>query len=218
MLILLAGREQHDVLPDLGPLPSLLGEQDGDDDEHAIEHHRVDDIFVDAREVSPSLVHDGTKNSESSSTPPIVLTLRARWHPGLSSAHANLVLSASSSARAAYQLYLHRRDYEAQLRREGRGEDTDGPDSDDEGESGKADLGEERGGVDADWENTDQNGEQSGQGMDEIEGQRDGTRKRKGGSLRWVRHNAKVFGRRLKKKREHGTGDIAPETEIQAAL
>ncbi|KPV73131.1 uncharacterized protein RHOBADRAFT_55353 [Rhodotorula graminis WP1] len=181
-------RDKKAVLPEPGPLPSLKGKVRDDDD--------LSSSRSPADSPRPPPSHRDDDN------PPIILTLRARFVPGLSSLHGDVVLSASSSARAAYQLYLHRRDYEAQLRASaehaGASSDEHAPD------------GEE-------WETaTDAGGEGGAAG--EIVPQRDGTRSRKGGSFRWVRHNAKVLARKVKKARAHQLNEPKPETEIQASL
>ncbi|BGP51938.1 hypothetical protein JCM10450v2_007898 [Rhodotorula kratochvilovae] len=184
-------RERLTVLPDPGPLPSLKRKEgDSSGGEH----------FVDAPSAPPTRASDNGVQDDTPSDAPVILTLSTRFVPGLSSLHANLVLSAFSSARAAYQLYLNRRDYEAQQRADAGAGEAEG-----------------RGGVDAEWETaTDAGG--PGGSADEIEPKRDGTRARKGGSLRWVRHNAKLLTRKVKKARQHKLSEPAPETEIQASL
>ncbi|GAA5822275.1 hypothetical protein JCM3770_002512 [Rhodotorula araucariae] len=185
-------RQRLEVLPDPGPLPVLKrkeGDASGDD-------------FVDAPSVPLRGGADVAPQAQKGlpDEAPIVLTLRTRFIPGLSSLHANLVFSASSSARAAYQLHLNRRDYEAQQQ-----------------DRANVGIGAEHGGADADWETaTDAGG--PGGSADEIEPRRDGTRARKGGSLRWVRHNAKLLTRKVKKARQHKLSEPAPETEVQASL
>ncbi|GAA5842898.1 hypothetical protein JCM9279_004022 [Rhodotorula babjevae] len=183
-------RNKKAVLPEPGPLPSLKGEVKDDADSPSSSPPADSPP-------QPPRHHDGEDDDA-----PIILTLRARFIPGLSSLHADVVLSASSSARAAYQLYLHRRDYEAQLRASaehgGAASDERAPDAED-------------------WETaTDAGGD--GGAATEIEPRRDGTRSRKGGSLRWVRHNAKVLTRKIKKARAHQLAEPKPETEIQASL
>lgn len=192
----LARRGKEDFLPRPVPLPKVKGkdQEDGDGDGHANDTPAPDD---DDETVSGNSDSD---NNDADAAP-IILTLRVRFVPGLSSRHANLVLSASSSARAAYHLYLHRRDYESQLRAADGGED--------------AAVAEPAPGDE--WETaTDAGG--SGGAAAEIQPRRDGTRARKGGSLRWVRHNAKVLTRKVKKARAHQLNEPAPETEIQASL
>ncbi|GAA5895479.1 hypothetical protein JCM8208_005245 [Rhodotorula glutinis] len=175
-------RDKKAVLPEPGPLPSLKG--------------KVDDSPPSSPSHTDSPPHAPPRpEDDDDGDAPIILTLRARFIPGLSSLHADVVLSASSSARAAYQLYLHRRDYEAQLRASA---DEHAPDGDD-------------------WETATDAGGEGGAAV-EIEPKRDGTRSRKGGSLRWIRHNAKVLTRKVKKARAHQLSEPEPETEIQASL
>ncbi|GAA5891821.1 hypothetical protein JCM6882_007373 [Rhodosporidiobolus microsporus] len=152
----------------------------------------------------------------SSSTPP-TLTLHLRWRPGLSSHHASLVLSASSAARASYQLYLHRVDHEAALRREQREEREREWDGEGGGAGARAEKEEEE------WE------EEEEERREELHGPRKelevkprtdggGKRRRKGGTLRWAWHTAKVATHRLGKARHHHIDDPKPETELQSAL
>ncbi|GAA5834329.1 hypothetical protein JCM11251_007960 [Rhodosporidiobolus azoricus] len=173
---------------------------------------------------SPAFASNSPSSGPCASTEPAsdaspgaapTLTLRLRWYPGLSSHHASLVLSSSSASRAAYQLYLHRVDHDAALRRETRDE--------------KAVLGE----GDGDWEEEaemDEEGKVEQQETKNLTGsgakkqlevvprKEGGGRRRKGGTLRWAWHTAKVATHRLGKARYHHMEDPKPETELQSAL
>lgn len=142
----------------------------------------------------------------SSNTEKLVLTLHARWRPGMSTTHADLVMATSSSARAAYELYLYKKDRgESTLAKQPRIASTSETTSDDYG-----------GDTSLDWEDDDEEGEE-GQ-VEEIENRKDGTRTRKGGTFRWIKHGAKVAKGRLQGIRQHQLSEMAPETELQSAL
>lgn len=137
-----------------------------------------------------------------------VLNLNLRWRPGMSTTHSTVVLSASSAARTAYQLYLYKHDTEAQSRREKRGERqrSGGAEAtDDDAKSVNTSAG---------WSSESEDDV----GAEEIEEKKDGTRTRKGGTIRWIKHGAKVAQKKFKKTKDHGLTDPAPDTELQAAL
>ncbi|BGP20364.1 hypothetical protein JCM10213_002327 [Rhodosporidiobolus nylandii] len=162
--------------------------------------------------------HDPPSSSSPESAPADLssrptLILRLRWRPGVSIHHSDLVLSSSSAARASYQLFLHRQDHLASLRQDKRearamGQDA-GPGT---GPGGAAWEGAE-GANGGDWESS---GEE--EGKPEIVPKGDGRRTRKGGTLRWMAHSAKVATRRLADTRHHHIDDPKPETELQSAL
>lgn len=141
----------------------------------------------------------------------LVLTLHARWRPGMSTTHADLVMATSSSARAAYELYLYKKDRGESSPAKQHRDSTSAP----EDAAGDASV---------DWED-DEDGDGGGGGaadppghVDEIENKKDGTRTRKGGTFRWLKHGAKVAKGRIRGIRHHQLSEMAPETELQAAL
>ncbi|GAA5880035.1 hypothetical protein JCM3774_004543 [Rhodotorula dairenensis] len=180
-------------LPSPYPLPQLQidDESPSDDASPSIAGHQC-----------PNGVRDGD-------TGKLVLTLHARWRPGMSTTHADLVMATSSSARAAYELYLYKKDRgetsPAKQRQDSTGEEGEAADA---SVDSWEDDDDEEGGAAADH---------CGQ-VDEIEDKKDGTRTRKGGTLRWIKHGAKVAKGRIKGIRQHQLSEMAPETELQAAL
>ncbi|GAA6039548.1 hypothetical protein JCM8097_008383 [Rhodosporidiobolus ruineniae] len=161
----------------------------------------------------PSLSSSSPSADSPSRTRTLHLTLR--WRPGISSHHSDLVLSSSSAARASYQLYLHREDHAAQQRRERR-EDR----RYEQGRAGGMGVGvkEEEGRESWESDSEDEKEAKGMQGKTEIVAKGDGRRKRKGGTLRWAGHVAKVATRRFAKARHHHVDDPKPETELQSAL
>ncbi|GAA5859255.1 hypothetical protein JCM8547_008941 [Rhodosporidiobolus lusitaniae] len=160
---------------------------------------------------SPSL----PTSSDPRPPSPMTLTLTVRWRPGMSTSHSSLVLSASSAARASYQLFLHRSNHNAELRREkvqarkmGDGGLGGLQCGGGEGEMGKMDAD--------DWESEEDEEEDLG-GKDEINGKGE-LKQRKGGTLRWMAHTAKVAAHRLKQSKHHHMSDPKPESEIMSAL
>ncbi|GAA5991972.1 hypothetical protein JCM11641_005332, partial [Rhodosporidiobolus odoratus] len=157
-----------------------------------------------------------SSSSSSSSFPPkgsMTLTLKLRWHPGISPHHSDLVLSASSAARASYQLYLHKADHEAAVRREKR--EARKFEAAGAGEGGAEDKVLEK----EPWESSEDEDEgKGGIGKPEIVPVGGGKRRRKGGTLRWLGHSAKVATRRFANSRHHHLEDPEPETELQSAL
>ncbi|KWU41282.1 hypothetical protein RHOSPDRAFT_27740 [Rhodotorula sp. JG-1b] len=157
-------------------------------------------------EVPPDETTTPADGASRSNAEKLVLTLHARWRPGMSTTHADLVMATSSSARAAYELYLYKKDRgESTLAKQPRIASTSETTSDDYG--GDSSL---------DWEDDDEEGEE-GQ-VEEIENRKDGTRTRKGGTFRWIKHGAKVAKSRLQGIRQHQLSEMAPETELQSAL
>lgn len=157
---------------------------------------------------------DGTTPADgttSSSTEKLVLTLHARWRPGMSTTHADLVMATSSSARAAYELYLYKKDRgESTLAKQPRVAAPSDSRTGDGNDGGETSL---------DWEDDDDGDEAGQEGqVEEIEDRKDGTRTRKGGTFRWIKHGAKVAKSRLQGIRQHQLSEMAPETELQSAL
>lgn len=73
-------------------------------------------------------------SSSSTSAPTLHLTIR--WRPGLGPAHRDIILSAPTTTRAAYQLSLHRLEFEAKQR-----------DAEDDGEGAEKEWVEDRTGT-----------------------------------------------------------------------
>ncbi|GAA6015876.1 hypothetical protein JCM10207_006789 [Rhodosporidiobolus poonsookiae] len=148
----------------------------------------------------------------SSSAPPCpTLTLHLRWHPGFSPLHASLVLSGSSAHRSAYQLYVHKRTHRADMRREQRAAREAGVAVPEFDHAAGAD----------EWESDDARtatDEDEAAAEDELDTLGQGRKRRKGGTLRWVKQSAKVAARRVRNAGKHKTGEPAPETEMQSAL
>lgn len=183
-------------MPSPYPLPRLQIEDDNDSDEQ-------EDSLL---KMPPQKTEVRSDRRDDS----LVLRLSARWRPGMSSTHADLVLSEGSSARAAYEVYLHKRDHEASLAAE---RSADEPRSTEE-ENGRGDAAASEPADGAGWEDElDERGQ-----VDEIVDKKDGTRMRKGGTLRWLKHGARVAGRRIQGIKHHRLGELQPETEMQSAL
>ncbi|GAA5982387.1 hypothetical protein JCM10908_006627 [Rhodotorula pacifica] len=165
------------------------------------------DVEPSSEERPPS--SDTTSHGDSSDK--LVLTLHARWRPGMSTTHADLVMATSSSARAAYELYLYKKDNgeTSPAKRSGDGS-TPYESKDEPGDTSVGWESEEEGGE-------GEEGDDQGQ-VEEIEDKKDGTRTRKGGTFRWIKHSAKVAKGRLKGIRHHQLSEMAPETELQSAL
>lgn len=135
----------------------------------------------------------------------------------MSTTHADLVMATSSSARAAYELYLYKKDRgESTLAKQPRIATTS--------ESRTTSDGDHGGETSLDWEDDDNDDDDNDDGpgeegqVEEIEDKKDGTRTRKGGTFRWIKHGAKVAKSRLQGIRHHQLSEMAPETELQSAL
>lgn len=164
---------------------------------------QIDDEAPPDDEASPA---DGVASADPEK---LILTLHARWRPGMSTTHADLVMATSSSARAAYELYLYKKDRgETTLAKQPRIASTSDSRTTSDGDHG--------GDTSVEWEDDDEAGEE-GQ-VEEIEDRKDGTRTRKGGTFRWIKHGAKVAKSRLQGIRHHQLSEMAPETELQSAL
>ncbi|GEM11235.1 C2 domain protein [Rhodotorula toruloides] len=194
-------RAKDPVVPSPYPLPQLLdtGATESTTKNNASGSSSPPDISA------PTMArHD----AEPSVQDDLVLTLNLRWRPGMSSAHSSVVLSASSAARSAYQLYLYKHDSEAQSRRETRAE------AERVGEVEVTNDGASDVDTSAGWSSESEDDFEA----EGIEEKKDGTRTRKGGTIRWLKHGAKVARKKFKKTRDHGLTDPAPDTELQAAL
>ncbi|BGP35674.1 hypothetical protein JCM10296v2_007526 [Rhodotorula toruloides] len=194
-------RAKDPVLPCPRPLPQLLETPVAESPAEA----NSDETILSPR---PSFPSASAPPRQPTNEDDLVLTLNLRWRPGMSSTHSTVVLSASSAARSAYQLYLYKRDTEAQSRREKRGEQerAEGEVMDDD-DARSADTS-------AGWSSESDDDF----GAEAIEEKKDGTRTRKGGTLRWLKHGAKVAQKKFKKTKDHGLTDPAPDTELQASL